>query len=111
MIERELFVPLALSRSRNTLSSRHSRPILRISLCQAQADLQGIGPIVFLCSRPTRIVTKIRDMNKALVAGALGVTGRTLINYLVSLGHWEVIGLSRGVQNFARPLSLSRLIF
>jgi nucleoside-diphosphate-sugar epimerase len=34
-------------------------------------------------------------MKKALVAGALGVTGRTLINYLVTLGDWEVIGLSR----------------
>src|SRR5690348_5186563 len=34
-------------------------------------------------------------MNKALVTGALGVTGRTLVNYLTSLGHWEVIGLSR----------------
>jgi nucleoside-diphosphate-sugar epimerase len=34
-------------------------------------------------------------MNKALVAGALGVTGRSLINHLVSLGSWEVIGLSR----------------
>jgi nucleoside-diphosphate-sugar epimerase len=39
-------------------------------------------------------------MNKALVAGALGVTGRTLINYLVSLGHWEVIGLSRRSPEF-----------
>src|SRR5277367_584477 len=34
-------------------------------------------------------------MNKALVAGALGVTGRSLVNHLVSLGNWEVIGLSR----------------
>jgi nucleoside-diphosphate-sugar epimerase len=34
-------------------------------------------------------------MYKALVTGALGVTGRSLINYLVSLGEWEVIGLSR----------------
>ena len=32
-------------------------------------------------------------MKKALVAGALGVTGRTLVNHLVSLGDWEVIGL------------------
>ena len=39
-------------------------------------------------------------MNKALVAGALGVTGRTLINYLASLGHWEVIGLSRRSPEF-----------
>jgi nucleoside-diphosphate-sugar epimerase len=34
-------------------------------------------------------------MNKALVAGALGVTGRALVNYLVGLPDWEVIGLSR----------------
>jgi hypothetical protein len=39
-------------------------------------------------------------MKKALVAGALGVTGRTLINYLASLGHWEVIGLSRRSPEF-----------
>jgi nucleoside-diphosphate-sugar epimerase len=39
--------------------------------------------------------TKIRPMNKALVAGALGVTGRSLVNHLVALGNWEVIGLSR----------------
>ncbi len=35
---------------------------------------------------------KIRPMNKALVAGALGVTRRALINYLTSLDNWEVIG-------------------
>jgi nucleoside-diphosphate-sugar epimerase len=34
-------------------------------------------------------------MKKALVAGALGVTGRTLVHHLTSLGDWEVIGLSR----------------
>jgi nucleoside-diphosphate-sugar epimerase len=39
-------------------------------------------------------------MNKALVAGALGVTGRTLIENLVSLGNWEVIGLSRRSPEF-----------
>jgi nucleoside-diphosphate-sugar epimerase len=39
-------------------------------------------------------------MNKALVAGALGVTGRTLINYLASLGYWGVIGLSRRSPEF-----------
>ena len=32
---------------------------------------------------------------KALVAGALGVTGRTLVNHLISLDDWEVIGISR----------------
>jgi nucleoside-diphosphate-sugar epimerase len=40
-------------------------------------------------------------MKKALVAGALGVTGRTLVNHLVSLGDWEVIGLSRRTPEFA----------
>src|ERR1700693_2649651 len=44
--------------------------------------------------------TKIRPMNKALVAGALGVTGRTLVNHLASLGNWEVIGLSRRSPEF-----------
>jgi nucleoside-diphosphate-sugar epimerase len=39
-------------------------------------------------------------MNKALVAGALGVTGRSLVNHLVSLGNWEVIGLSRRSPEF-----------
>jgi nucleoside-diphosphate-sugar epimerase len=34
-------------------------------------------------------------MKKALVAGALGVTGRTLVDHLLSLGDWEVIALSR----------------
>ena len=39
-------------------------------------------------------------MKKALVAGALGVTGRTLVNHLVSLGDWEVFGLSRRSPEF-----------
>ncbi len=39
-------------------------------------------------------------MKKALVAGALGVTGRTLVSYLASLGNWEVIGLSRRSPEF-----------
>jgi nucleoside-diphosphate-sugar epimerase len=39
-------------------------------------------------------------MKKALVAGALGVTGRALVNHLVSLGDWEVIGLSRRTPEF-----------
>lgn len=42
-------------------------------------------------------------MKKALVAGALGVTGRTLVNHLVSLGDWEVIGLSRRNPEFQTP--------
>ena len=39
-------------------------------------------------------------MNKALVAGALGVTGRALVNHLVGLGNWDVIGLSRRSPEF-----------
>jgi nucleoside-diphosphate-sugar epimerase len=39
-------------------------------------------------------------MKKALVAGALGVTGRTVVNHLVSLGDWEVIGISRRTPEF-----------
>ena len=39
-------------------------------------------------------------MKKALVAGALGVTGRAAVNYLTSLGDWEVIGLSRRSPEF-----------
>jgi len=39
-------------------------------------------------------------MKKALVAGALGVTGRTMVNYLASLGDWEVIGISRRTPEF-----------
>jgi nucleoside-diphosphate-sugar epimerase len=42
-------------------------------------------------------------MKKAIVAGALGVTGRTLVNHLVSLGDWEVIGLSRRSPEFQTP--------
>src|SRR6516164_418543 len=48
-------------------------------------------------------------MKKALVAGALGVTGRTLVNHLVSLGDWEIIGLSRRSPEFqtgARHISV-----
>jgi nucleoside-diphosphate-sugar epimerase len=42
-------------------------------------------------------------MKKALVAGALGVTGRALVNHLVALGDWEVIGLSRRTPEFETP--------
>jgi nucleoside-diphosphate-sugar epimerase len=42
-------------------------------------------------------------MKKALVAGALGVSGRALVNHLVSLGDWEVIGLSRRKPEFETP--------
>jgi nucleoside-diphosphate-sugar epimerase len=37
---------------------------------------------------------------KALIAGALGVTGRALVNHMVSLGNWDVIGLSRRSPEF-----------
>ncbi len=40
-------------------------------------------------------------MKKAVVAGALGVSGRALVNHLVALGDWEVIGLSRRKPEFA----------
>ena len=33
--------------------------------------------------------------NTALVAGANGVIGKNLINYLLSLGNWNIVGLSR----------------
>jgi len=42
-------------------------------------------------------------VNKALVAGALGVSGRALVNHLVSLQDWEVIGLSRRSPEFHSP--------
>jgi nucleoside-diphosphate-sugar epimerase len=42
----------------------------------------------------------VHTMKKALVAGALGVTGRALINHLASLSEWEVIGLSRRSPEF-----------
>src|SRR5271154_2617734 len=42
-------------------------------------------------------------MKKALVAGALGVSGRALVNHLVALGDWEVIGLSRRKPDFQTP--------
>ena len=42
-------------------------------------------------------------MKKALVAGALGVSGRPLVNHLVSLQDWEVVGLSRRSPEFQSP--------
>ena len=42
-------------------------------------------------------------MKKALVAGALGVSGRALVHHLVALADWEVIGLSRRKPEFATP--------
>jgi hypothetical protein len=51
-------------------------------------------------------------MNKALVAGALGVTGRALVNHLVGLSGWEVIGVSRRSPEFqttARYISVDLL--
>jgi nucleoside-diphosphate-sugar epimerase len=41
---------------------------------------------------------------KAVVAGALGVSGRALVNHLVALGDWEVIGLSRRRPEFQTPV-------
>jgi nucleoside-diphosphate-sugar epimerase len=49
---------------------------------------------------------------KALVAGALGVTGRALVNHLVRLDEWEVIGVSRRSPEFqttARYISVDLL--
>jgi nucleoside-diphosphate-sugar epimerase len=40
---------------------------------------------------------------KALVAGALGVSGRALVQHLVTLSDWEVIGLSRRKPEFETP--------
>ena len=34
-------------------------------------------------------------MNKALIAGAIGVVGRYLLKHLLATGRWEVIALSR----------------
>jgi nucleoside-diphosphate-sugar epimerase len=42
-------------------------------------------------------------MKRALVAGALGVSGRALVNHLVARGDWEVIGLSRRKPEFTTP--------
>ena len=42
-------------------------------------------------------------MKRALVAGALGVSGRALVNHLVALGGWEVVGLSRRKPDFESP--------
>jgi nucleoside-diphosphate-sugar epimerase len=39
-------------------------------------------------------------MKKALVVGALGVTGRAALNHLVSRGDWEVVGISRRSPEF-----------
>jgi nucleoside-diphosphate-sugar epimerase len=40
---------------------------------------------------------------KNLVAGALGVSGRALVQHLVALGDWQVIGLSRRNPYFETP--------
>lgn len=40
---------------------------------------------------------------KALVAGALGVSGRAIVNHLTGLGDWEVIGVSRRAPDFRTP--------
>jgi nucleoside-diphosphate-sugar epimerase len=49
---------------------------------------------------------------KAVVAGGLGVSGRAIVNHLVALGDWEVIGLSRRAPDFptsARYLAVDLL--
>ena len=50
---------------------------------------------------PSRPINKhCGTPQKALVAGALGVTGRATVNHLVALNDWEVIGLSRRRPDF-----------
>src|SRR5919106_1936890 len=39
-------------------------------------------------------------MRKAVVVGALGVIGRYIVDHLLSLGHWQVVGLSRRTPDF-----------
>jgi nucleoside-diphosphate-sugar epimerase len=46
---------------------------------------------------------QVSTPKKALVAGALGVSGRALVDHLVALGDWEVIGLSRRKPEFPTP--------
>lgn len=43
------------------------------------------------------------SMKRALVAGALGVSGRALVNHLATREGWEVIGLSRRSPEFQSP--------
>jgi nucleoside-diphosphate-sugar epimerase len=40
---------------------------------------------------------------KAVVAGALGVSGRAIVNHLSRLGGWEILGLSRRRPDFSTP--------
>ena len=39
-------------------------------------------------------------MRKAVVVGALGVIGRYIVDHLLSLGEWQVVGLSRRTPDF-----------
>jgi nucleoside-diphosphate-sugar epimerase len=41
-----------------------------------------------------------RASKKAVVAGALGVSGRGIVNHLAELGDWEIVGLSRRSPDF-----------
>jgi hypothetical protein len=50
-------------------------------------------------------------MHRALVAEALGVTGRGLVQHLTSLGDWEVIGLSRRKPEFQTDAARDRRVF
>ena len=42
----------------------------------------------------------------ALVPGAIGITGRAIIEFLEKDGNWDIIGLSRRSNNFDRLLPL-----
>jgi len=51
-------------------------------------------------------------MKKAVVVGALGVIGRYIVEHLLELGDWEVVGLSRRAPDFdskARYISVDLL--
>jgi nucleoside-diphosphate-sugar epimerase len=53
-----------------------------------------------------------RARKKAVVAGALGVSGRGIVNQLAELGDWEIVGLSRRSPDFttsARSLAVDLL--
>jgi nucleoside-diphosphate-sugar epimerase len=51
-------------------------------------------------------------MNKAVVVGALGVIGRYVVDHLLSLGGWKVVGLSRRAPDMKgeKPASAAQFI-
>jgi nucleoside-diphosphate-sugar epimerase len=60
----------------------------------------------------TQLYDPGHSRKKAVVAGALGVSGRAIVKHLIELGDWEVIGLSRRSPDFptsARFLSVDLL--